>query len=143
MAVGTLGETNACSWRREDRSRMAEEGKPWGLDGASEPGSRALGVLAYFLVALSGVCLLVLRREDRFVRFHSLQAVGGTIVFFAIGFVLWALAGFPIFGFLYAYLLRVYLVALFFYWLFLMHRAWRGDFYRIPYLGRFIEREFD
>ena len=107
--------------------------------GGSE--SRVLAAVAYFLVALSGVFLFVWRREDRFVRFHALQSILGTAVFWGIGFVLWILGSFPIFGFLYAYLLKLYLLGVFFYWLFLMFRAWQGHRCRIPYLGRFIERQ--
>ena len=121
---------------------MAEEQGSWSRDGSGETQSRALAALAYFLPAFSGLVLLVWKRDDRYVRFHALQAVGATVVFFAAGFVLWALAGFPILGFLYAYLLRLYLFVLFVYWLFLMVRAWRGERYCIPYLGRLIEREF-
>ena len=113
----------------------------YGHDGSGDASGRALAVLAYFLAAFSGLFLLVWKRDDRFVRFHALQAVAATLVFFAAGFLLWALAGFPILGFLYAYLLKLYLFALFLYWLFLMYRAWRGDWYRIPYLGRLLERE--
>ena len=113
-----------------------------GPEGARDDESRLLGALSYFLVAVSGICLLLWKREDRFVRFHALQAVVSTAVFFAIGFLLWTLSGLPIFGFLYAYLLRLYLFALFLYWIFVMFRAWKGDRYRIPYIGRLVEREF-
>ncbi len=105
--------------------------------------SRILAALAYFLVALSGLFLFVWRHDDRFVRFHALQAIVATVVFFGFGFVLWTLGSFPIFGFLYAYLLRLYLFVVFVYWLFLMVQAWRGERHHIPWIGRFIERSFE
>jgi uncharacterized membrane protein len=118
---------------------MSEDGKA-GRTGSS---SRILAALAYFLVAFSGLFLLVWKREDRFVRFHSLQAVVGTLTFLGLGAVLWLLGSIPLFGFLYAYLLRVYMLVLFAYWLFLMLRAWQGDMYRIPFIGRLVERQMD
>jgi uncharacterized membrane protein len=113
------------------------------VDGGNDRERRQLGALAYFLVILSGLFLLVVKRQDRFVRFHALQSILGTVVFFLIGFVLWALESLPFFGFLYVYLHRLYLLALFLYWLYLMFRAWRGDRYRIPYVADLIEREFE
>jgi uncharacterized membrane protein len=104
--------------------------------------SRQLAALAYFLTAFSGLWLLVWRREDPFVRFHALQSVLGTAVFLLCGFVLWALGSFPIFGFLYSYLFRLYLLAVFVYWLFLMASAWRGGRHKMPFLGDLIDREF-
>lgn len=102
-----------------------------------------MAACAYSLVALSGVFLFVWKREDPFVRFHALQAVLATLAFMAIGFLLWILGNFPVFGFLYVYLLRVYSFVLFLYWLYVMFRAWQGDRYRIPYIGRLVEREFE
>ena len=118
--------------------RAAERAAP-----EENPESRRLGALAYFMVALSGVVLLFWRFDDRFVRFHSLQAVSATVVFFVVGLLLWSLGSFPFFGFLYSYLYRLYLVLLFLYWLFLMLSAGLGYRYRIPYIGRFVERQMD
>jgi uncharacterized membrane protein len=118
---------------------------PDGADmcGGIDRESRRLAALAYFLVVFSGLLLLFWRREDRFVRFHALQSVLGSALFFLLGFVLWALGSFPVIGFLYVYLHKVYLLGVFLLWLFLMYRAWNGERYRIPYLGTWIEREFD
>jgi len=105
--------------------------------------SRLLAATAYFFAAFGGLFLLLYRREDRFVRFHALQAVLATVAFSLAGFLLWVMGNLPLLGFLYSYLLRLYLVLLFAYWLFLIHRAWKGDRHHIPYLGRFVDREFD
>jgi uncharacterized membrane protein len=114
-------------------------------EGRNEQGSssRILAASAYFLVALSGLFLLVWKRDDRFVRFHSLQAVVATVVFMFLGTLLWLLGNFPIFGFLYAYLLKLYTLTLFLYWLFLMFRAWQGDMYMIPFIGNLVKRQLD
>jgi uncharacterized membrane protein len=111
------------------------------LEGNKE--SRLLAALAYFLAALTGLFLVLYRREDRFVRFHALQAILGSVVFTLFGFLLWILGNLPIIGFLYVYLLKLYLLGLFLCWLFLMSRAWKGEKYLLPYLGRFIERELE
>jgi uncharacterized membrane protein len=128
---------------RSEEQEMPGSVEPPEWEWALSQESRRLGAFAYFLVFLSGVFLLVWRRDDRFVRFHALQAVIATLMFFLAGFLLWALASFPIVGFLYAYLLKAYLFALFLYWLYVMYQAWNGNRYRIPYIGRLIEREFE
>jgi uncharacterized membrane protein len=117
----------------QDPSQIPEE--------PSEERSHALGALAYFFLALSGLVLLAVKRDDPFVRFHALQSVLATVAFFFAGLVLRALGWFPVFGFLYLYLYKLYLILVFVYWLFLIVRAYRGDRYKIPYLGDVAERQ--
>jgi uncharacterized membrane protein len=114
-----------------------------GLDRASFPdsASRAQAVLAYALGGFSGVVLLVLRREDRFVQFHSLQSIGATVVAFFIAALLWLLSYFPLLGFLYAILLRVFQAGLFVLWICLLWQAWQGRWFRIPRIGAWAERQ--
>ncbi len=114
-----------------------------GLDRASIPdlASRAHAVLAYALAGFSGVILLVLRREDRFVQFHALQSIGATVVAFFIAALLWLLSYFPLLGFLYAILLRLFQVVLFILWIYVLWQAWRGRWFRIPKIGEWAERQ--
>lgn len=103
--------------------------------------ARQLAAAAYFLVGVSGLFLLAWRRDDPFVRFHALQSVLATVAGVLLGLILRTLGLLPIIGFLYLYLLKVYLFFIFLYWLYLMVRAWQGDRYKIPYLGRFADRQ--
>lgn len=103
--------------------------------------SRQAAASAYFLVAISGIFVLAWRRDSSFVRFHALQSIVATVVFLFLGLLLRLLGHFPIIGFLYDYLFRLYLLALFLLWLFVMLKAYRGDRYRIPYLGRIVEKQ--
>lgn len=106
-----------------------------------EENVRFLGALAYFLAALTGLLLLITRRDDPFVRFHALQSILATLTFFAGGLILQVLGHLPIIGFLYDFLYVVYSFLLFVYWLFLMFRAFQGERYPIPYLGRIVEKQ--
>lgn len=105
------------------------------------PQSRQLAALSYFLVGISGLLLLTFRRDDSFVRFHALQSVVATLAALLIGLVLRILGVLPLIGFLYLYLFRVYTGLVFLYWIYLMIRAYRGSRYRIPYLGKIVERQ--
>jgi uncharacterized membrane protein len=111
--------------------------------GALPPGSdsRLHATLAYALGGFSGVVLLVLRREDRFVQFHAFQSIAATGIALGIWMLLWLFSFFPILGFLYGMLLRIYQVGLFLLWLLLLWQAWRGRWFRIPYLGIWAEKQ--
>jgi uncharacterized membrane protein len=103
--------------------------------------SRLHAALSYVLAGFSGLILLVLRREDRFVQFHSLQSIAATVVAIALALVLWLLSFFPLLGFLYGMLLRVLQIGLFLLWLYLLWQAYRGRWFRIPYIGDWAHRQ--
>jgi len=98
-------------------------------------------MLAYALAGFSGIVLLVLRREDRFVQFHALQSIAATVLALAVAAILWLFSFFPLLGFLYGMLLRLFQFALFLFWLFVLWQAYRGHWYRIPYVGGWAERQ--
>ena len=69
--------------------------------------SRLLAALAYVLAGFSGLVLLVLKRDDRFIQFHALQSIVATVVALGTAAVLWLLSFFPLLGFLYGMLLHL------------------------------------
>jgi uncharacterized membrane protein len=124
---------------------MGDESYLGGVRGRSQivpdQTSRLQAVLAYSLAGFSGVVLLVLRREDRFVQFHSLQSIGATVVAFFAAALLWLFSYFPLLGFLYAILLRFLQAGLFVVWIFLLWQAWQGRWTRLPRIGEWAERQ--
>lgn len=114
-----------------------------GKDRSTVPGnrSRILAALAYALGGFTGVILLALRREDRFVQFHALQSIGATVVALGVSAILWLFSNFPLLGFLYAMLFRLYQIFLFILWLGLLWNAYRGRWSRLPGIGRWAEKE--
>lgn len=83
------------------------------------------GALAYVLGPLTGVIFLILEK-DSFVRFHAMQSI---VVFVAL-FVLELI---PLFGML------VGLVG-FVLWLLLIYKAWQGEEWEVPFLGKFARQ---
>ncbi len=139
-----------------DAARLQEEwygtamsSRPGAFDSAGTGGpepvpdahARLLATLAYALGAFSGVILLALKREDRYVQFHSLQSIAMTAVGLGAVAILWLFSFFPLLGFLYGMLLRVIQVLLFLYWLYLLWQAHRGRRYRVPTIGAWVERQ--
>lgn len=118
------------------------------LDGSAPPasrgqpglGPRALGALAYALGPLSGATLLLLRRQDRFVRFHAAQSVMAGLLQAAVGyalfFVLLLFAMLPPTGWVVAVALAtMFVLGSLAQWIVLMRRAARGEVWRDPVVG--------
>jgi uncharacterized membrane protein len=113
--------------------RAKERPVPGGTSTGLEP--RLAAVLCYSLLFVSGVALLVLEKENRFVRFHALQS---TLAFGAL-FVVYVVAGLvPLLGPALAFLLSALGVVL---WLHLMYRAWQGQWYKLPWVGDVAEEQ--
>ncbi len=87
--------------------------------------------LAYVFGLMSGIAVLLMEKQDRYIRFHAMQSV---LTFGAIA-VLWVLLPtVPIVGDL--HLLRgMYWAGVLALWVLLMWKALQGEAYRLPYIG--------
>lgn len=92
---------------------------------------RLAAVLCYMLGIVTGIILLRVERKDRFVRFHALQSIAFTslavvalllLSMSGMGAIVWAIA-----------------VGAWAVWVILMLRAARGDFFQLPFIGRWAE----
>ena len=86
------------------------------------------GALAYVLGPISGVIFLVLEK-DPFVRFHAMQS---TVVFVVL-FVLQWILGITIILFPLSALIGIISFVL---WLILIYKAWQGEQWEVPILGK-------
>ncbi len=92
---------------------------------------RLAAALSYMLGLVTGIILLRVEREDRFVRFHALQSILFTSI------VIVVLLAFATVGIdLLTYALAVAAWAV---WVILMLRAARGEFFQLPLIGRWAE----
>jgi uncharacterized membrane protein len=103
------------------------------------------GALAYLLGPVSGLALLVLERENRFVRFHAAQSVAVAAVMILLGFAFSILGGLlaavPVLGWAIALLVSVGVAFVsFFLWLYLMWQAFQGRRWHAPVAGQLAER---
>ncbi len=92
---------------------------------------RLAAVLTYMFGIVTGILLLRIEREDRFVRFHALQSIlfssavlVSLLILVGLGLELGAL------------LVAITAWAV---WAILMLRAARGEFYQLPLIGRWAE----
>jgi uncharacterized membrane protein len=93
------------------------------------------GALAYLLGIVSGVVLLLIEPENRFVRFHAFQSI---FTFVSIAVAATILVSVPVIGrlmwapcFLGATIL----------WAYLMYKALMGERYKLPFIGDWAENQ--
>lgn len=102
-------------------------------------------VLSYVLTIATGAIMLIIEKENKYVRFHALQS----ILFGVVWMTLWTLADIeltrfwpnPIVGWMIndlAYFLIV--LGGFVVWLFLLYKAYDGERFKLPILGNIAER---
>lgn len=94
-----------------------------------------MGAVAYLLGFITGIVLLIVEKENKFVRFHAMQS---TIVFgglFVISFVLGLV---PVLGALVDSLLWIVGLIL---WIVLMYKAYQGELYKLPYIGKIADEQ--
>jgi len=95
-------------------------------------GKNTAAALAYVIPIVGGVAFLVLEK-DKYVRFHAMQS----IVFWATAFILDMLLGLTI---ILALVLPILWIAEFVLWLILIYKAWQGEEWELPVLGKFAKQ---
>ena len=93
------------------------------------------GALAYLLGFITGIVLLVIEKDSKFVRFHAMQS---TIIFLGLFATQLALNVVPILGFLISLLLIPVVLIL---WLVLMFKAYQGERFKLPVVGDIAEQQ--
>ena len=93
------------------------------------------GLLCYVLGWVSGVVFLLIEQENKFVRFHALQSL---LTFLPLSILAWLLGWIPLVGWALAALVWILMVIL---WLILMFKAYRGEKYKLPFVGNIAEKE--
>jgi uncharacterized membrane protein len=90
--------------------------------------------LAYAVGWVTGLAFYFFEQDNKFVRFHALQAI---IVFGSLS-VAWMIAlSVPILGWIVAFLVIPPVSAVL--WLVLMYKAYRGERFKLPIVGEFVE----
>ena len=87
------------------------------------------GLLAYVLGLVTGIIFLVLEKENKFVRFHAVQAIVLSVGLTVAGIVLGLL---PVVGVALSILINLGGLAL---WVVCMIKAYQGQLFRVPVVG--------
>ncbi len=97
--------------------------------------SNIAATLAYAFGAVSGIILLMIERDDKFVRFHAWQS---TLTFVGALLASLLVTSFPFVGWLLNIALTAGVVAL---WVLLMVKAFAGEKFKLPYVGEIAEQQ--
>ena len=92
------------------------------------------GLLCYVLGWVSGIILILLERENNYVRFHAIQSI---IVFGVISVANALLDWIPVIGLIFSIALGILTFVL---WIVLMVKAVSGERYKILWAGDFAEK---
>lgn len=95
-------------------------------------GKNTAGALSYVLGPVTGVIFLVLEK-DPYVRFHAMQSIVVFVVLFVLQWVL---------GLTLVLLPLVPLISIlgFVLWLLLIYKAWQGQEWEVPVLGKYARK---
>lgn len=93
------------------------------------------GLLCYALGWVTGLIFLIVEPNNSFVRFHALQSLVTFLGLFIISFVVGLV---PVLGVLANVLLLPLQIVL---WVLLMVKAYKGERYKLPIAGDFVEKQ--
>ena len=99
----------------------------------------AAAALSYVLGPFSGIAVLIMERENKFVRFHALQSTLWFLMLWVVGWVLCMITSLPIIGGLLGIIIGPILffggIFVFISKIFLIFRAYQGATFKIPIIG--------
>ena len=90
--------------------------------------------LSYVLGWISGIAILAVERQNRFVRFHALQSI---LVFGGLSVAWFLCLSMPLLGWLISFIVIPPISAVL--WLVLMFKAYQGERVKLPYVGDVAE----
>ncbi|MCX6791451.1 MAG: hypothetical protein NT149_00210 [Candidatus Gottesmanbacteria bacterium] len=102
---------------------------------AAKSNENLLAAASYLLGFVTGIIILLVEKQNKFVRFHAMQS---TILFGGIFIVNIVLGFIPILGWIVGLLLSFVAFIL---WIVLMWKSFQGEMYKVPYVGDLAEKQ--
>lgn len=109
-----------------------------------DPGRNFVAALSYLVFFVTGIVVLMVEKEDKFIRFHATQSIYGFgfifIVYMGIGIVFGRI---PFINFLSNIVSVGILLLALFLWGFSMYKAFSGEVFKWPKIGNFAEKRVE
>ena len=107
--------------------------------------ANAMAAIAYLLGIFTGFIMYFVGQKDKYVRFHAIQSlllgIFEIFVVIALSIIGLPLMFVPILGWLVgAFLWAVLGLIILLLWIFMMYKAFSGEQYKLPYIGKLAER---
>lgn len=101
-----------------------------------------VAALSYFLGFITGIIILLVEKDDKYVRFHAMQSTAIFGVFFVVNFILsLVFGGLSFLGFLATAASSVVTVMAIIVWIVSMIKAYQGQVFKWPIVGNFAEKQ--
>jgi uncharacterized membrane protein len=94
-------------------------------------------LLAYVFGFISGFILLIIEKDNKFVRFHAMQSFVTFLLFAVVG---WIASKVPFLGGMVSSVLGFVQLAL---WILLMYKAYKGETYKLPVIGEIVDKQIN
>jgi len=121
---------------------MTAPNTPGGEPTALGLAQNVAGALAYLLGPITGILLLIVEKENRFVRFHAMQSTVLCVAWLIVSFGLSFLTSVPLLGWIVGLLMSFVMgLAGFILWLLLMWKAFQGEEWELPIVGPFARKQ--
>lgn len=101
---------------------------------AASLSTNTAAALSYVLGLITGILFWALRKDDAIVRFHAVQSIGLSLLWFAGWFVLTII---PVLGW---FLIPFWGLIMFVFWLVAIVKAYQGERFELPIVGASIQR---
>lgn len=114
---------------KEEQTKMTGQATSTGLD------ENVAAALAYAFGFITGLIFLLLEKDNRFVKFHSLQSIFTSIslivLFTVIGLI-------PILGIIISLLMTPVMIIV---TILLVYKAYKGEWFKVPFIGDLVENQ--
>ncbi|MEK6982678.1 MAG: hypothetical protein AABX38_07120 [Candidatus Micrarchaeota archaeon] len=86
--------------------------------------SKTMAAVAYVLTSLTGILVFFMKKDDAFARFHAVQSILLSVVMIVVSMLTFGIGG----------------LILYVYGLFCAYKAYQGEKYMIPVIGKYAEQ---
>lgn len=93
--------------------------------------------LSYLITPLTGIAFFILEKDDKYVRFHAFQS----ILFGVVSYAAWVIATSLVVLVIGVVLVPVVSIVVFIYYALLMWKAYNGERYELPILGKIAKEQ--
>ncbi len=100
-------------------------------------GENIEGLLCYVLGWITGIIFLLIEKENQFVRFHAMQSIVTFLALFLVSVIFGII---PVLGWIVSILIFPISLILV---IFLIYKAYKGEKYKLPYIGDFAEKHLN
>jgi uncharacterized membrane protein len=99
--------------------------------------SNVFAAISYLGFILTGILVYLLKKEDKFARFHAMQSIILGVVLIVVQIIVGIIALVPVIGWIIALLYPLVILIV---WLFMMWKAFKGEKYMLPTIGAYAEK---